>query len=256
VQHASIVLMLFEKLNTAHGTEIAYDRSLGKGPGVIYLGGFRSNMDGTKALYLQNLCESLDLSFVRFDYRGHGASSGRFEDGSLSIWLADSLAVLDQLTEGPQIVVGSSMGAWLMIELALLRLTRLKALVGIAAAPDFTDDFSRLNAQQKQELDSQGFFNWPSSDGSPYTITRAFIDDSHQHRILDKPLPILCPVRLLHGTADESVPWQQSLKLAEQLQSADVELTLLKDANHRLSSDKALARLAEVMISLVQIDCQ
>lgn len=244
--------LLPQRLISAHGTEIAYDRSLGAGPGIVYLGGFRSNMDGRKALYVQGLCESLGLAFVRFDYAGHGVSSGRFEEGSLSLWLADSLAVLDQLTTGPQILVGSSMGAWLMIHVALARSNRIQALVGIASAPDFTDDFSLLNAQQHEDLKSNGFCTCHSSQGEPYIISQAFVDDSLQYRLLDKSLPIHCPVRLLHGTQDQSVSWQQSLKLSQQLQSLDIELILFKNGDHRLANNKQLSRLAEVIMNVVQ----
>lgn len=239
-------------LHTEHGTRIAYNRyHAPTEPGLVYLGGFRSDRQGTKALFVQTLAERLDLPFVRFDYSGHGTSSGRFEDGNLSLWLEDTLAVIDRLTEGPQILVGSSMGAWLMLLAALRRPQRIQALIGIAAAPDFTEDFDLLTAKQQQDLENQGFCEIPSHEGKPYKITQQFIADSQQHRLLNGSIRVNCPVYLLHGLADESVSWQQSLKLAEHLESKAVEVLLLKGGDHRLSSAAQLGALEQVILKVI-----
>ncbi len=239
-------------LNTTHGTTIAYDRHPAPTqPGLVYLGGFRSDRQGTKARYVHNLCQTLSLPFVRFDYAGHGESSGCFEEGNLSLWLEDTLLVIDKLTEGPQILVGSSMGAWLMVLAALRRPARIKALIGIAAAPDFTDDFSLLSEAQQRDLAVQGFCEIPSHEGAPYKITQQFIQDSQQHRILNGSISLDCPVHLLHGLADESVAWQQSVRLAEQLGSKAVEVLLLKGGDHRLSTEPQLHILAQAIRRLV-----
>jgi len=239
-------------LNTTHGTTIAYNRHPAPTqPGLVYLGGFRSDRQGTKARYLHNLSQTLNLPFVRFDYAGHGESSGCFEAGNLSLWLEDTLAVIDKLTEGPQILVGSSMGAWLMVLAALRRPERIKALIGIAAAPDFTDDFSVLSEAQQRDLALQGFCEILSHEGAPYKITQQFIQDSQQHRVLNGSIPLDCPVHLLHGLADESVAWQQSVRLAEQLGSQAVEVLLLKGGDHRLSTEPQLNILERVIRGLV-----
>lgn len=239
-------------LQTAHGTRIAYDRhEAPTQPGLVYLGGFRSDRQGTKARYVHTLCEALHLPFVRFDYAGHGESSGLFEEGTLSLWLEDTLSVIDSLTEGPQILVGSSMGAWLMIRAALKRPERVKALLGIAAAPDFTDDFRILSPVQQQHLETKGFCEIPSEEGSPYKITQSFINDGQKHRILNGSILVDCPVHLLHGLADTSVAWQQSLRLAEQLRSEAVEVLLLKGGDHRLSTEPHLKVLEQTIRRLV-----
>ncbi len=241
-------------LQTAQGTTIAYDRHHGSAstqPGLVYLGGFRSDRQGTKARYVHTLCEALHLPFVRFDYSGHGESSGLFEEGTLSLWLEDTLSVIDTLTEGPQILVGSSMGAWLMVLAASKRPERIKALVGIAAAPDFTDDFKILSSTQQQDLKTKGFCEIPAEEGSPYKITQQFIQDSQRHRILNGSIFVDCPVHLLHGLADRSVAWQQSVRLAEQLRSKAVEVLLLKGGDHRLSTEPHLKVLERVIRRLV-----
>jgi pimeloyl-ACP methyl ester carboxylesterase len=239
-------------LNTAHGTTIAYDRHAAfTQPGLVYLGGFRSDRQGTKARYVHHLCQALNLPFIRFDYTGHGESSGCFEEGNLSLWLQDTLAVIDTLTEGPQILVGSSMGAWLMVLAALRRPARIKALIGIAAAPDFTDDFGVLSPAQQHDLETKGFCEMPSHEGAPYKITQQFIEDSQQHRILNGSISVDCSVHLLHGLADESVAWQQSVRLAEQLGSQAVEVLLLKGGDHRLSTEPQLHILEQTIRRLV-----
>jgi pimeloyl-ACP methyl ester carboxylesterase len=235
------------------GATIAYHRLAGAAPGIVFLGGFRSDMTGIKALFLEDYCRQHGRAYVRFDYFGHGASSGDFAEGTVSRWRDDSLAVIDSLTEGPQILVGSSMGGWIMVLAALALPERIAGLVGIAAAPDATTDLmaARFNAEQRRELYERGRVILPSEfDPAGYLYTRSLIEDGNRNLVLRGPIPLSCPVRLLHGMGDKSVPWQQSLKLAERLQSQDVALTLIKDGDHRLSRDQDLARLARVLDEL------
>jgi pimeloyl-ACP methyl ester carboxylesterase len=229
------------------GATIAYHRLAGAAPGIVFLGGFRSDMTGTKALFLQNYCRERDRAFVRFDYFAHGQSNGDFADGTISRWRDDAVAVIDSLTEGPQVLVGSSMGGWIMVLAALARPTRIAALVGIAAAPDFTTDLlpRRLSEAQRRTLFDEDRILLPSPyDPAGYLYTRALVEDGDRNLVLRGDIPLACPARLLHGMADESVPWQQSRKLAERLAGTDVTLTLIKDGDHRLSRDQDLARLA------------
>ncbi len=235
------------------GATIAYRRLDGAGPGIVFLGGFRSDMTGTKALFLEDFCRRREHAYVRFDYFAHGASSGDFAEGTISRWRDDAIAVIDSLTAGPQILVGSSMGGWIMVLAALARRERVAALVGIAAAPDFTSDLlpQRLTDAQRRILMDEGRIVLPSAfDPAGYLYTRALVKDGDRNLVLRDVIPLTCPVRLLHGMADESVPWRQRLKLAERLQSSDVTLTLVKDGDHRLSRDEDLARLARVLDEL------
>ncbi|HXP05322.1 MAG TPA: alpha/beta hydrolase [Stellaceae bacterium] len=235
------------------GATIAYHRLAGAAPGIVFLGGFRSDMTGNKALFLEDYCRQRGRGYVRFDYFGHGESSGDFAEGTVSRWRDDSVAVIDSLTEGPQILVGSSMGGWIMVLAALARPERVAGLVGIAAAPDATTDLmaARFDEEQRRELYEKGQVTLPSEfDPAGYLYTRALIEDGNRNLLLRGSIPLTCRVRLLHGMEDRSVPWQQSLKLAERLQSANVELTLVKDGDHRLSRDQDLARLARVLDEL------
>jgi pimeloyl-ACP methyl ester carboxylesterase len=235
------------------GATIAYRRLEGAGPGIVFLGGFRSDMTGTKALFLEDYCRQRGRAYVRFDYFAHGQSSGDFADGTISRWRDDAVVVIDSLTEGRQVLAGSSMGGWIMVLAAVLRPERVAALVGIAAAPDFTTDLlpRRLSEAQFAELNEKGRIVLPSAyDPAGYLYTKALVDDGDRNLVLRGAIPLACQVRLLHGMADESVPWQQSLTLAERLQSADATLTLIKDGDHRLSRDEDLARLAGVLDSL------
>jgi pimeloyl-ACP methyl ester carboxylesterase len=211
-------------------------------------------MTGTKALFLEGYCRQRGRAYVRFDYFAHGNSSGKFADGTISRWRDDAVSVIDSLTEGPQVLVGSSMGGWIMVLAALARPERIAALVGVAAAPDFTTDLlpRRLDAAQQRELREHGRIVLPSPfDPAGYLYTRTLVEDGDRNLVLRDAIPLRCPARLLHGMADESVPWQQSLTLAERLQSADLALILVKDGDHRLSRDADLARLAGVLDELL-----
>ncbi len=244
-----------EILPRRDGATIAYRRLAGRTPGVVFLGGFHSDMAGTKALFLDEYCRRRGHAFVRFDHFGHGASSGDVADGTIGRWAQDATAVLDRLTEGPQILVGSSMGGWIMLLAALARPRRAHALVGIAAAPDFTEDllWPRLDPAQRRRLREAGEVTLPSDyDPAGYTCRLGLIEDGRRHLLLRAPIAIDCPVRLLHGLDDAAVPWQTSLRLAERLTSRDVALTLVKNGDHRLSAGPDLARLAATLDALIE----
>ena len=227
----------------------------GLAPGVMFLGGFMSDMTGTKALALEEWAAGEGLSFTRFDYQGHGASSGRFDEGTIGLWADDALAVLDRVTVGPQILVGSSMGGWMMLLTALRRPERVAGLVGIAAAPDFTEDlmWDLFDESVRREILETGRWLRPSDYGpEPQPITRALIEDGRNHLLLRQPIAFDKPVRLLHGMADPDVPWQVSLTLADRLSSADVRVTLVKDGDHRLSRDQDIDLLCHTVADLVR----
>ena len=251
-----------QSLTRGDGTVLAYYKTrAGKArtedgrarPGLMFLGGFMSNMSGGKAQVLEAYAAAEGRAFLRFDYRGHGQSSGRFEDATIGDWTGDALAMLDEMTEGPQILVGSSMGSWIMLLVALTRPDRIAALVGIAAAPDFTEDliWARATPAQRRALERVGYVeNSSAYSEQPYRITRRLIEEGRNHLLLHKPIPLACPVRLIHGLADPDVPWQTSLRLAEALESTDVEVTLVKGGGHRLSEPPDLARLQRVIAAL------
>ncbi len=236
------------------GATIAYHQLAGRGPGVVFLGGFHSDMTGTKALFLEEYCGRHGHAYVRFDYFGHGVSSGDVALGTIGRWAEDAVAVIDALTEGRQILIGSSMGGWIMLLAALARIERIHALVGIAAAPDFTEDlvWSRLDAAQRNGLHETGAVTLPSQyDPAGYTYRLSLFEDGRRHLVTRAAIPVLCPVRLLHGMLDDAVPWQTSLRLAERLTSRDVVVTLIKDGDHRLSNGADLARLAATLDELL-----
>ena len=239
-------------LTRENGSSIAYYKLEGKSPGVIFMGGFMSDMYGSKAIALEEYCRKRGLAYLRFDYFGHGCSSGKFINGTISIWVEDALAVFDNLTDGPQIIVGSSMGGWIMMLTAISRPKRIVGLVGIAAAPDFTEDLlpNQLTKNQMAEIQEAGFIIIPSEYENPYTITKQLLEDGKQHLLLRKEIPIDCPVRLLHGLQDASVPWETALKIQKLLRSHDVEVTFIKNGDHRLSKDQDLERLKHLLLAL------
>jgi pimeloyl-ACP methyl ester carboxylesterase len=241
-------------LDAGPGVSIAYHRLAGKSPGVMFHGGFMSDMTGAKALALEAFCRKRGQAFLRFDYRGHGASSGTFEDGTIGLWAEDALAVFDRLTEGPQILVGSSMGGWIALLVALRRAERVAGLVGIAAAPDFTEDliWATASPDKREALQRDGVVREPSAySETPYGITMQLIRDGRKHLLLRNPITLSCPVRLLHGMLDPDVPWQRSLRLADKLTTPDVRVVLVKDGDHRLSRDADLALLTSTVEGLI-----
>jgi len=243
-----------EFLAREDGERIAFCRRPGRAPGVVFLGGFMSDMTGTKAQALDRFCAERGQAFLRFDYFGHGASSGDFKDGTVGRWKADALATLDALTEGPQVLVGSSLGGWIMLLAALARPERVKSLVGIAAAPDATEDlmWAELSEEARATILREGYVRLPSQySPEGYIFTRALIEEGRNHLVMHSPIAITCPVRLLQGMADPDVPWRTSLALAERLAGADVEVTLVKDGDHRLSRDQDLALLVRTIEALL-----
>ena len=236
------------------GVTLAYRRTEGRAPGVIFLGGFKSDMTGTKAAYLENLCRKNGQAFVRFDYTGHGLSSGRFEDGNIGAWLQDALDVFDAQTNGPQIVVGSSMGGWIALLLALRRRERVAGLVLIAPAPDFSEDIyhKEFTATQRRELAEQGFTLHPSDYGTPYKLTRQLFEDGKNHLLLHADIDIPSPIRIIHGKQDDAVPWQKSEKIKGRLTSRDVEIHWVEDGDHRLSRDEDLKLLGKMVMDLAR----
>lgn len=237
---------------------IAYHNLLPNGecaslPGLIFLGGFKSDMTGVKAHWLHGWASSRGRAFVRFDYRGHGASSGRFEDHCIGDWADDATQVLSRLTRGPQILVGSSMGGWIALLLARRFPDRIAGLIGIAAAPDFTQDgiAARLTADQQRQMQRDGRIAVPSQySGEPYVLTRHLIEEGRNHLLLRRPLRLDCPVRLLHGTADPDVDPAVALRLLDHLEGPDTRLTLVKGADHRFSDDRALDILGRTIDEL------
>ena len=232
---------------------MAYHRAPGQLPGVLFCGGYTSDMTGTKALALEAFCREQGRAFIRFDYSGHGASPGDFADGTIGGWTDDALAIVDRVAAGPLVVVGSSMGGWIMLLVARARPERVAGLVGIAAAPDFTEDLMLAQAtpEQRRALAEQGCWMQPSAYGPPYPVTRRFIEEARAHLVLRGPIPITCPVHLLHGQRDPDVPWQTALRLAERLQAENVTVELVKAGDHRLSTERDLARITAAIQRVV-----
>ncbi len=238
---------------TASGRRLAYNRIPGQGPGVVFLGGFRSDMSGTKALHLEAWAKARGRAFIRFDYSGHGQSDGRFEDGAIGDWAEDAAAVIGALTEGPQVLVGSSMGGWIAFLIGRAMPERVAGIVGIAAAPDFTEDgfWDGFSDEERQALVEAGRVERPSEySEEPLVITRRLIEDGRRHLILHDPLPLPFPVRLLQGTDDVDVDLSVPLRLMDHAEGRDLRLTLVKGADHRFSTPACL-RLIERSIDEV-----
>ena len=231
----------------------AWTRLSGRGPTLVFLPGFGSDMKGSKALHLAALAARRQQAMLRLDYSGHGESGGRFEDGTIGLWTDDALDVIDRLTEGPLLLVRSSMGGWIGLNLALARPDRIAAYVGIAAAPDFTETliWNAMPASTRAVLMEEGVIHSPSDHGEPLPITRALIEDGRRHLRLNGPVPLRCPVRLLHGQRDQDVPWRTALTLADCIESDDVQVTLIKDGDHRLSRAGDLAVLEDLVLRLL-----
>lgn len=245
------------------GPSIAYVRRPGatgaagtaERPGVVFLSGFMSDMTGTKATWLRDFTARRGLPYLRFDYSAHGASEGRFEEGTIGGWLADTLAALDELSEGPQILVGSSMGGWLALLAALARPRRVSGIVGLAAAPDFTEELvhSDLTPAQREALMRDGIVRIASPYGdAPYVFTRRLIDEGRDHLLLGGPIAIRCPVRLIHGYADTDVPWEMSMALLARLETPDAAVTVIKDGDHRLSRPEDFAKIGAAIADVIE----
>jgi pimeloyl-ACP methyl ester carboxylesterase len=242
-------------LRREDGETIAYHRTAGRSPGVVFLTGYMSDMTGQKAIRLEEFCRARGQAYLRFDYQGHGASSGAFTDGSIGRWAEDAVFVLDRLTEGPQVLVGSSLGGWIMLLAARARPRRVAALLGVAAAPDFTEDLipQSLSASDREVLERDGVVRaYSPYDPEPTPVTKLILDEARRHLVLRDAIPLKCPVRLIHGMRDPDVPWRTSLRLADRLRSEDVEITLVKAGDHRLSQPADLDRLCDTLELLLR----
>ncbi|MDE1151835.1 MAG: alpha/beta hydrolase [Micavibrio sp.] len=247
--------MTFQTFSPRPGVSIAFHRFDGASltlPGVVFMGGFKSDMTGTKATHLEEQCKRRNQSFVRFDYTGHGSSSGDFKEGNISHWLQDSQNVLDELTTGPQILVGSSMGGWLALLLALSRLDRICGLTLLAAAPDFSEDiyWQEFGEEERRHLARTGLIYRPSDYGEPYPLTAQLFEDGRKHLLLHGKINIPAPVRLIHGRKDPDVPWQKSERIRAALTSGDVRVIYVDDGDHRLSKPHDLETMDAAVVEL------
>lgn len=241
-------------------TRIAYHKLLPQArtadtdsPGVVFLGGFRSDMTGTKAQFLEDWAKKQGRAFLRFDYTGHGQSSGDFEEGSIGDWARDARRAIEALTEGPQILVGSSMGGWIALLIARALPERIAGLIGIAAAPDFTEDsmWDGFSPAQQTELMEAGRLELPSDySDEPYVITQRLIEDGRNNLILREPLKAPFPVRLLQGMDDADVAWETAPRLAQHIEGPDIQAILIPGADHRMSEPKELDLLAQTLEAL------
>lgn len=229
-------------LDTPQGRRIAYKRTVGQGPWIVFLSGLKSDMEGTKAMHLEAVAQARGQSFLRFDYSGHGLSSGTFEQGCIGDWAEDTAAAIDALTDGPVVVVGSSMGGWQSLLFARDHPERMAGLVTIAAAPDFTEDgyWASFSDAQKATLERDGQIEMPSDYMDPYIITKRMVEDGRNQLVLRTPLDLPFPVRMLQGTADTAVSTDRATTLLDHASSPDMRLTLVKDADHRFSDGPCL----------------
>ncbi len=230
-------------LETTEGRRLAYHRLAGAGPGLTFLGGFRSDMTGSKATHLEAWCKAQGRAFVRFDYSGHGASSGAFTDGTIGDWAVDACEIIGTLTDGPQILVGSSMGGWISLLIAQRMPDWVAGMVTIAAAPDFTEDgfWAGFSEAQRATVMEEGVLHVPSDYDAPYPITRRLIEDGRDHYVLRTPLNLPFPVRMLQGTEDTSVPGATALRLLSHAEGPDMRLTLVKGKDHSFSDPECLS---------------
>lgn len=243
-----------EFLSRENAPKLAYVATDGDDsfPTVMFLGGFRSDMEGTKAIYLEEQCKRRKQKYVRFDYRGHGKSEGIFEESCISEWAQDAIDILDQCTSGPVILVGSSMGGWISLLAAIEKPDRVKAIVGLAAAPDFTQWMEAgMDESQKNSLEKEGFFALPNDYDEPYIITKKLLEDGRQRSLLQGEIKIDIPVRLIQGMKDTDVEWQTAHRIKNAITGDDVEVILLENADHRLSDPDQLSVLNEILGSLL-----
>ncbi|SHG59265.1 Pimeloyl-ACP methyl ester carboxylesterase [Cognatiyoonia sediminum] len=230
------------------GRRIAYHLTEGTGPTVVFLGGFKSDMGGTKAVFLEERAKAQGRGFLRFDYSGHGESGEEFTDGSIGDWFEDACAAL-ALVDGPVLLVGSSMGGWISLLVSRTMPEKVAGLVTIAAAPDFTEDsmWAGFDEVQRAELESEGQVALPSDYGEPYIITKRLIEEGRDRLVLRDPLPLNFPVRFLQGTADEDVEMSVALRLLEHADGPDMRLTLVDGADHRFSDETCLALIVDAV---------
>ncbi len=230
--------------------KLAYKKHDGTGPTVVFCAGFMSDMEGSKALALDAFCQSRGQAYLRFDYSGHGQSSGEFTDGTIGAWKEDALAIIDQVTTGDLIIVGSSMGGWIGLLCAIELKARVKGYVGLAAAPDFTKElcWDQYSDEIKETLRRDGVYYEPCDYGDePYAMTMTLLQEGDDHLIMDKAIDLDCPVRLVHGMKDTDVPPTTAQRISNQLKSEDVVTTYVKNGDHRLSTDADLKRLCQIV---------
>lgn len=243
-----------ERLSLSQESWLAFEQQPGRAPTVVFLPGYRSDMTGTKASFLADVCARRGQAYVRFDYRGHGQSSGRFEDGTIGAWLDDALAILDRIAQGPLLLVGSSMGGWLALLAARARTARMRGLLLIAPAPDFTERllWQQFDPGQRERLLRDGVITEPSPYGEPMPFTRKLIEEGRRHLLLDGPdLVFPFPVHILHGRKDTDVPLALSLELIGRLVVPYLTLEVIGDGDHRLSRPQDLARLETALCRLI-----
>ncbi|HET9460166.1 MAG TPA: alpha/beta hydrolase [Sphingomicrobium sp.] len=233
------------------GTRLAYRLREGSPPTLMFLPGYASDMEGAKALALDSFAKARGLAMLRFDYSGTGASGGAFEEGTLGGWIDQALHLLDTLTEGPVVLVGSSMGGWIALHAAMRRPERIAALVGVAAAPDFAS--WGYGEAEKAQLRRSGRLEQPNPYGpEPHVTTLGFWESGESLRLLEDPIPVDCPVRLVHGEADSEVPLEIAFRTMERLRSADVQLTILKGGGHRLSEPNEIDAILRTVAGLLE----
>ncbi|XP_004391668.1 PREDICTED: mycophenolic acid acyl-glucuronide esterase, mitochondrial [Odobenus rosmarus divergens] len=233
---------------------LAYKKLKGKSPGVIFIPGYISNMNGTKALAIEEFCKSLGHAYIRFDYSGVGNSDGNLQECTVGRWRKDVLSVIDDLAEGPQILVGSSLGGWLMFHAAVARPQKVVALIGIAAAVDgLVTQFSQLPVEVKKEVEMKGVWAMPSrySEDGIYHIQYSFIKEAEHHCLLHSPIPVNCPIRLLHGMKDDIVPWHTSIQVADRVVGTDVDVILRKHSDHRMKEKADIQLLVYTIDDLI-----
>ncbi|XP_069827607.1 palmitoyl-protein thioesterase ABHD10, mitochondrial [Dendropsophus ebraccatus] len=234
--------------------KLAYHKLKGKSPGVLFLPGFASDMNAQKAVALEDFCKSLGHSFIRFDYTGCGNSEGNMKECTIGKWKKDVLSILDDVSEGPQILVGSSMGGWIMLLAALARPEKIAALVGVAPAADhFVTVFNQLPLEEQKSAEENGEFKFASkySEEGFYTIPYSFIKEAENHCLLNSPIPITSPLRLIHGMKDEDVPWHVSMQIADRVLSNDVDVILRKHGLHRMSEKDDIKLLVYTIDDLI-----
>lgn len=234
-----------EYFETTEGHRIAYNLTAGDAPGIVFLGGFKSDMEGSKAVALEAWAKAQGRAFLRFDYSGHGVSDGAFTDGAIGDWFEDARDLILAVTEGPQVLVGSSMGGWISLLLCREHPEKVSGLVTIAAAPDFTEDgyWASFDQLKRRQLEEEGQLEIPSDYGEPYIITSRLISEGRTRLVLRSPLDLNFPVRFLQGTADEAVSVDVANRLLAHVSGGDVRLTLVKGADHRFSTPECLAMI-------------
>jgi len=245
-----------KKITSSTGHKLAYQITEGNDPVVVFLPGYKSDMSGTKATMLKDFCRQLGHRCLLFDYSGHGISEGEFIEGTIGRWSEDAVEVIQQVVnDKPVILVGSSMGGWVMLLTALRLKQQVAGMLGIAVAPDFTEDlmWNEFTDEQKTQLETEGVIYLSSEYDEPLPVTHAAILDGRNNLLLNSEIDITCPARFIHGMLDVDVPWEVSLKTINRLKASDVQLQLLKDGDHRLSNDDQLVMIQQMLKGLIKI---